>query len=199
MVIHDTQKKILSHFGKNRNRRVTIQELTDEFNLSSTSVAHHHIKQLEKKGYIIPNPDDPKRYIAYETPRLPMAYLKLYGRAKCGADGNILSGEPIDEIAIDSSLIKGDIEDAFLIYADGDSMRPMIENGDIVIGRMNKAVEDGDVIIGALNNEAFIKKFKRISQHQVLLASINPSYDPIIVTEHDHLSIDGHYAGLIRN
>ena len=149
--LHRSQEKLLSILKNNVDSPLTIREIQEELGLSSPSVVHHHIQQLEKKGYLKRNPNNSKDYVVMGNPEKSIIYIAKYGTAQCGPKGTILSGNPIDRIPIASRLLKFPAEEAFIVEAKGDSMEPKIKHGDLVIARMQKTAENGDLIVCAMN------------------------------------------------
>lgn len=198
MELNRIQEKIMAIYRDQGNRKWTREQMKEALGLKSKELVQYHLNRLVARGYLKPNQQSPSGYIPYTIPKIPLVYLNLYGKAKCGPGGNILSGKPEDRLPIAARLIKGEPEEAFLVFADGDSMAPDIQDADMVIGSLRQTAENGDIVIGALNGEAFIKRFRRVNQDQILLESLNPAYEPMVVTEQDQLSIEGQYVGLIR-
>ena len=104
--------------------------------------------------------------------------------AKIPVYGNVAAGIPIEAIT--------DIEDYeeipehwlnsgefIALRIKGDSMEPRIENGDVVIVRLQSAAETGDTVIALINgDEATCKKIK-IRPEGIMLSSINTAYEPM--------------------
>lgn len=200
MKLHPLQERILGlHTNRSGERKWTRREVQEELGVSSVSVVQHHYNELVKKGYLKPSPLQPGRYVTMTIPEIPLVYLNMYGKAKCGPNGSILSGHPEDRIGISSRMIKGRAEDAFLVVADGDSMLPEIKNNDLVIGTKTEQPTNGQIVIGVLDESPFIKRFKRINPDQILLESLNPDYESMVATPDNQLIIEGLYIGLIRN
>lgn len=61
-----------------------MRELQEELGLASPSVVHHHIQQLEKKGYLKRNLSNSKDYIVMGNPEKSIVYISKYGLAQCG-------------------------------------------------------------------------------------------------------------------
>lgn len=198
MNLHKTQEKLLKLLTDNLDSPLSMRELRDKLDLSSPSLVHHHINQLEKKGFLKRNPNNPSDYQILTTPEDPITFLNLYGSAKCGPDGTLLSGNPIARIPLSSSLISFSVDQAFLVKADGDSMVPEIKNEDIVIARKQQTAEDGDIIICSLDGEVRIKKFRKFSEGEYILESININHDPIFAKREMTFKIEGIFKGLIR-
>jgi len=191
--LHATQKKLLELLRLNMDSPLTIRELQESLDVSSPSVVHHHIKQLEKNGYLKRNPQNTKDYIITDLPERAVVYINQYGLAQCGPDGSILDGTPTDRIPIASRLLKFPSDEAFLVEAKGDSMEPKIKSGDLVIARKQKHAENGDIVICVNNTETLIKKY--VSENQIIiLHSLNNSkYHPFIAAD------DFRIEGIVKN
>ena len=104
--LHVAQQKLIKILKNNITDPLTIRELQEELGVSSTSVVHHHIQQLEKKGYLRRNPSNPRDYqILADSPDKKITYINLYGLAHCGPEGRILDDDPIDRIPIASQIL----------------------------------------------------------------------------------------------
>lgn len=198
MSLHPNQERLLRLLSANIDDPLTIRQLKSELNLNSPGLVHHHITQLEKKGYLKRDPNNPSNYQVLQDPEAPISFINLYGLAKCGPQGTLLSSNPIDRIPMASKIIPFAIEDAFLVRADGDSMEPEIHDGDLVICKSQKYADDGDIVICAYNELAMIKRLRKLEKKQAVLESINPEYKPIIIADLNDLFIEGTFSGLIR-
>jgi repressor LexA len=178
--LHPTQKKLLDLLSKYSDNPLTMMALKELVGASSTSVVHHHILQLEKKGYLRRNPSNPKDYrILTDSPDKYVAYINLYGLAQCGPNGSILEGDPVDRIKIESRLLGFPSEEAFMVQARGDSMAPHIKSGDFVIAQATRdhSQLNGRPVICVNNGEALIKKMT-INDRKIILSSYNAHYEP---------------------
>ncbi|GAB3005207.1 transcriptional repressor LexA [Cyclobacterium sediminis] len=199
MKLHKTQEKILSMLTSNLEGALTIRRLKEVLELSSTSLVHHHIAQLEKKGYLKRNPNNRADFQVLFNPEAPVTFINLYGLAKCGPNGILLSGDPIDRIPLPSSLIKFPIEDAFLVKAIGDSMEPEIKSNDLIIAKKQRVFNNGDIVICTYNEQTIIKKIRCLESERIMLESLNSEYDPIILNNEEDINVQGVFKGLIRN
>ncbi len=197
MKLHEKQIQLIELLKKNHSNPMSIREIQEELGISSVSLVHHHIKQLEKKGYLKRNPSNPRDYQILTDPEKPISYLNLYGLAKCGKDGTILSGNPIDRVPIYSKLIPFSAEDAFLVEATGNSMEPKIHEGDLIIGKKQNTADNGDIIICTLELKAMIKKYSYNENNQdIILESFNTNVFPIFVQK-KKFKIEGVMKGII--
>lgn len=76
-----------------------------------------------------------------------------------------------------------DVKDpqAYALHVEGDSMSPMLEKGWIVYVCPNHNYVNGDLVIVVLNtDEVMIKKFRK-QDGVIMLQSINPAYEPLIL------------------
>jgi repressor LexA len=195
-LLHSTQEKLLKLLKNNIEEPLTIRELQAELGVSSPSVIHHHILQLEKKGYLRRNPGNSQDYqILAEDPDKQIAFLNLYGMAQCGPRGSILDGNPIDRIPIATKILGFSSADAFLVRARGDSMEPKIKQGDLVIVDKNSTPENGNIVVCVNDGEVLIKKIQRNGK-KIILTSTNPSYDPFLATEKS-FKIEGVVRGVL--
>ncbi|MCZ2326524.1 LexA family protein [Limosilactobacillus fermentum] len=107
--------------------------------------------------------------------------IPVLGEIACGEP--ILADENIEEYVETpvNSLPTGTI---FYLKAKGDSMKPTIPNGSLVLIRQQPVVEDGEIAAVLLedSNEATLKRVKHAS-NTILLMPDNRDYDPIVVTE----------------
>lgn len=198
MNLHKTQEKLLKLLTSNLDTPLSMRQLRDELDLSSPSLVHHHINQLEKKGYLKRNPNNPSDYQILTKAEEPIAFLNLYGSAKCGPEGTLLSGNPTSRIPLPSSLISFSIDQAFLVRADGDSMEPEIKSEDLVVVKKQNTAENGEIVVCSLKGEVRIKKFRKVTNSIFILESMNTSYDPIVIEKNAGFKIEGVFRGLIR-
>ncbi len=195
--LHPTQEKLLKLLKNNIEEPLTIRELQAEIGISSPSVVHHHIQQLEKKGYLRRNPYNSQDYqILADGPDKKIAFLNLYGMAQCGPNGTILDGNPIDRIPISTQILGFPSADAFLVRAKGDSMEPKIKNGDLVIVNKNNKPADGNIVVCVNNEEVLIKKIQQIDNDNIFLTSLNQNYKAILADK-TNFKIEGVVKGIL--
>jgi len=193
--LHPTQELLLDLLKRNIDDPLTIRDLKEELEISSTSVVFHHIKQLEKKGYLRRNPANPHDYqILADDPEKKITYLNMYGMANCNPSGSILDGSPIERIPISTRLIGFASKDAFLVKANGDSMKPKINPGDLLITKRNNKPENGKIMVCVYKGEVMVKKVI-VEKNNYILASLNQKYNPIMADEKD-LQIEGEVRGI---
>lgn len=195
--LHASQEKLLALLKTNIDDPLTIRELQEALELGSPSVVHHHIQQLEKKGYLKRNPHNPKDYILLDDPEKPIVYINKYGLAQCGPNGSILDDNPIDRIPIASRLLKFAAEEAFIVEAKGDSMEPKIKQGDLVIAKRQNHAENGDIVVCVDDLKAIIKIYTQEPGKKAILRSLNTAkHDPFIA--HDDFRVEGVVKNILQ-
>ena len=192
--LHPTQDKILKLL-KSTDNSFTVRDMQEALSLSSTSVVFHHLQQLEKKGYIRRNPENPSDYQILGDVDSTLLYLNLYGMAKCGPDGYILSGDPIDRIPVSRKMINFQYDKAFMVTASGDSMEPKISDGDLLIAMKADRCENGEIAVCVNNEKVLVKKVVK-NEQDLSLYSFNDKYEPIRANP-DAFHIEGIVKGVI--
>lgn len=192
-MLHPKQTALLEILKAHISDPLTMEELANLLNVSGKSVVFHHIKQLEKKGYLKRNPTNPRDYIVLKDPERNVIYLKMYGTAKCGPEGTILDGTPTRIVPVDPSMIYFPACKGFMVEAKGDSMESLISPKDWLIVEQSHQPKNKDVVVCVNNGEVMVKRFTRDGEN-VILQSENPHYTPIVA---DKTSF--HIEGIVRS
>lgn len=191
--LHPKQVQLLDILKTTISDPLTMEELSERLSVSSKSVVFHHIKQLEKKGYLKRNPANPRDYIVLKDPERNVIYLNMYGMAKCGPEGTILDGTPTRIVPVDPSMIYFPACKGFMVEAKGDSMENLISPKDWLIVEQSRQAKNKDVIVCVNNGEVMVKRFTQDGKN-VILQSENPHYNPIVA---DKTSF--HIEGIVRS
>lgn len=192
--LHSIQQKLLKILKNNIDDPLTVRELQNALQASSPSVVHHHILQLEKKGYLRRNPSNPKDYqVLSDSPEKTITYVNLYGLAQCGSKGCILDGNPVDRIPIASKILGFSSSDAFMVKAKGKSMTPKINDGDLIIAKRASSASNGAIVVCVNNGEALIKKLRK--GRETILISLNPVFEPFLASK--DFKIEGIVKGVL--
>lgn len=194
--LHPKQIELLEILKANISDPLTMEELADRLNVSAKSVVFHHIKQLEKKGYLKRNPANPRDYIILKDPERNVVYLKMYGMAKCGPAGTILDGTPTRIIPVDPSMVYFPASKGFMVEAKGDSMQTLIAPHDWLIVEQSNQPNNKDVVVCVNDGEVMVKRFTKDGE-TIILQSINPAYNPI-VADRDTFHVEGIVRSIIK-
>ncbi|WP_428048815.1 LexA family protein [Candidatus Avelusimicrobium caledoniensis] len=191
--LHPKQEKLLEILKSHIADPLTMEELAEQLNVSAKSVVFHHIKQLEKKGFLKRNPANPRDYMILKDPEKNVIYLKMYGMAKCGPAGTILDGTPTRIVPVDPSMIYFPACKGFMVEAKGDSMESLISPKDWLIVEQSHQPKNKDVVVCVNNGEVLVKRFTKDGAN-IILQSENPHYTPIVA---DKTSF--HVEGIVRS
>lgn len=104
--------------------------------------------------------------------------VPLIGKSSCGKpkDYDLNNYEPVS-VPLDMYR-----EGMYAVEADGDSMAPKINDGDIVYCNPNQIIDNGKIVHYWLNGESGIKKYKINEVGTIIsLVPINPDYDIITI------------------
>ncbi len=111
--------------------------------------------------------------------------LPLYLQPAAAGIGNYLGDSEYEEIEIEAPL-----EADACVRISGDSMKPVVCDGDIVFVKFQPQILKGQTGIFVLNGEAYCKKLEYRSDSPCL-SSFNPAYPPIFINPSDELRVIG--------
>ena len=117
----------------------------------------------------------------------------VYSLPAAAGLGNPLFSEEKEEIPYRKGEIPEDTD--FGIRISGDSMEPLISEGDILYVQKCETLQSGDIGIFIRNGESLCKKYQRKGD-EGFLVSLNPAYAPIRLLESDDVKIVGKVIGL---
>lgn len=75
------------------------------------------------------------------------------------------------------------------LHAKGDSMSPRIQEGDVLIVKVQSDAESGDIVIAKVNGDDACCKRLIKREDGIVLQSFNPAYDPMVFSSADCESI----------
>lgn len=202
-VLHPLQIKLLELLRQTPEDGFSLGQLRDEIGASSKSQVVHHIAQLEQKGLVKRNPDNPSDFIVFGTEESEesFTFLPLVALAACGA-GIDNSQYVIERIPVKSTLIPSKISKTFLVKAEGNSMEPRIHSGDIIAVEkfyMGSPEPLGKVVVCEDRNGVKIKQYTRSNNGQIMLISFNKDekYKPYLIDINDEDDFTVH--GIVRS
>jgi repressor LexA len=199
MYLTRRQKEILDFLDRHISRKgyaPTIEEIGEQFGLSSLATVHKHLTNLQKKGLV---KRDWNRSRGLELVPTQVAVkaveLPLLGR--------VAAGSPIEAItASETIFVPEDMvgrRDTYVLQVKGDSMiDEQIRDGDFVIVENRRTARDGEMVIALLDGEnATLKKLYREGGGKVRLQPANARLKPLLVDQ-DRLRIQGVVIGVLR-
>ena len=130
------------------------------------------------------------------TNEIPTKQVALLGQTACG--------NPIEAIMNSEEYVEtNDLRASFALKAVGDSMLPLINDGDIMLIKHTEILEVGDIGIFQINKTGFsideqvtCKILKSNKNGIMTLVPLNNSFDPIVInTKEEQIKIIGKYLG----
>ncbi len=100
------------------------------------------------------------------------------------------------ELSLDEEFIKRP-EETFFVKASGDSMSPIIWDGDLLVVSFKKKAVNGSIVVASINNEFTVKRFFKTGKGVKLIPE-NQNYKEINVSEESELTLSGVVIGLVR-
>lgn len=100
------------------------------------------------------------------------------------------------ELSLDELMIKRP-KDTFFIKASGDSMNPLIADGDILVINKEMSPKNGSVILAQVNEEFTVKRYFKNTKGIQLLPE-NPSFKELLITEDIKFIFCGVVTGITR-
>lgn len=193
--LHPNQQRLYELLlDRKGDETLTLDDMREALNASSINTVVHHLKQLERKGYI-------RRYGEFgqievlPAPVRDIVYLNLYGTVGCSPTGFFNDDNVIEKIPFPAKQLKVN-PDSFLVEARGDSMEPMIHNKDLVLVDRSP-VTSGNVAVVVHGDQAKLKRVYKERGH-VVLQSMNPRYQPEVVSPENIRSV-GIVRGVVRS
>ena len=102
--------------------------------------------------------------------------VSLYSEISAGHPSAICADAPVDKIRLPADLA-GHAD--FAVIVRGDSMEPMVSNGDVAVFRAAQTAGNGQFVAAVLDGQMLLKRFCRPRKGRARLESLNPAYAPI--------------------
>jgi repressor LexA len=186
----------------------SVREIAEAVGLASTSAVHHHLRVLEREGYLERGASQSRALRLTPTAAIMLGLASELVPQSIAAEahvlpivGEIAAGGPIEayqEVAetmpVPEFLAPGG--DAYLLRVRGDSMiEAHITDGDYVVIKPQQTARNGDIVVAQVEENAVtLKRFFR-EQGRVRLQPANPEYPPQF---YDDVRIQGKLIGVIR-
>jgi len=193
------QKEILDFVASHISRKgyaPTIEEIGDNFGLSSLATVHKHLANLQEKGLI-------KR--AWNRSRaLELVPSEMTVRAvELPLMGRVAAGSPIEAVQSTETIwVPEDMigrGNTYVLQVKGDSMiEEQIRDGDYIVVAQQDNAENGQMVVALVGGDsATVKKLYREAGGRVRLQPANPTMKPIFADARD-VRVQGVVVGVIR-
>jgi repressor LexA len=173
----------------------SLQEIGENFGLSSVATVHKHVQHLVDKGLVRKSWNRSRSVELISEPGSDGASLPLLGTVAAGAP--IEAIEVDERIAVPPEMI-GTRGESFVLQVRGDSMiEEQIRDGDYVVVESRPVARDGETVVALIRGEdATLKKLYR-NGSTVRLVPANAAMQPIEVPA-EEVEVRGVVRGLLR-
>jgi repressor LexA len=172
----------------------TLTEIGAAMDIKSKGTVHRYVQALTNKGALEHVERGWRGIRLANESQLHSTTLPLAGR--------IAAGHPIEAIPGQDQLDLGAFvsDNRFALQVKGDSMIDIgILDGDWVIIEQRDTAHDGDIVVALIDEQdATLKRFKRLSNDQVLLIPENTSLSPMQYSL-ERVRIQGILVGQLRH
>jgi repressor LexA len=193
--LHPTQERLLQELSDVDGVRPSLRELGRRIGIASPNTVAHHLRQLERKGYLIPRGEEGQFDVVREPVR-DVVYIPLYGNAACGREEFFCDGNLEERVPLPARTL-GITPECFLVRARGNSMEPSIHDRDLLLVQPQQVAENGQIVVVALEEGVYAKQFAR-GRHEVFLHSLNSDYKTVPVESGQQFWVLGVVRGVLR-
>lgn len=149
--------------GRSNSYLKYVQEIADFLGVTVIDLYYEKIKDIVS---------------AQPVPQQTM--LPVYGEVSAG------SGEFAQQLILGYEVAdaKYDPKEYFYLLVDGDSMSPLIDDGDYVLVHSQETIESGQIAVCVVDGLGYVKKVE-LTEESITLISINPYYPPRTFKKYD--------------
>jgi SOS-response transcriptional repressor LexA len=191
------EKFLLDEFEKDSPKNLS--QIAREIGLSDPSAVLYHVKNLIREGRLIKIKKGVyKTIVDYE--KYAQATIPFYGKGRCGPGGYFLEDHPEYQLTVDPRMIRSEFDSVFAVEASGDSMSPVIEDGDLIFAKKSGYHQASSIYVVSMENEIMIKKIMISTDNKKpsILVSINSDFDPIVIDK-ESFRIIGKVISIVRS
>jgi len=192
----------INEFMEDKGYPPTVREIMHGCNVRSTAVVQHHLKVLEREGYICRDPELSRSITLAQreksTVRVPILGIIAAGEPIPVPQSDTWSHDFLDALELSVELM--DVKNnTYALVVKGHSMiDALIDDGDIVVMHATNTVEDGAMAAVWLKQEqeVTLKKVYR-EGGRIRLQPANVYMEPLY-HKPDNVDIQGRVLGVIR-
>lgn len=193
--LSDRQKGILEfvwRYTQEHGRPPTIREIGARVDISSTSVVNYNLDRLEEKGFLDRDAEVSRGLRLTEKAMRMMEFVSdsISRLVRIPLAGNIQAGSPIevfdaydedDAVELSSSMLPpGRLDGLYALRVSGESMiDAMVNDGDIVIMRMQNEARNGDMVAALVHGDTTTLKYFYNEGNRIRLQPANPTMEPL--------------------
>ena len=171
-------KKFVENYYMQEYRSPSITEIAKAVNIAR-STAHSYLVEMNKKGMVSYNGKDIRTELI-EKIKPNVTRAAILGSISCGVLN--FAEENVEEyVSLPESMFgKGEF---FILRAKGESMIEVgIEEGDLVVIKVQNYAEEGQIVVALVEDEATLKRFYKDNQtNKIRLHPENSQMEDLLV------------------
>lgn len=176
-----------------KKQKLSQQQLADMMEVTRVAITNYELgrnnpsfENVAKLSQIL------KTDLTSSTKPLETKVIPLIGKSSCGIPKDYdLNG--YDPVPVPTEIYK---DGMYALEADGESMSPKINHGDIVFCNIHRQIDNGNIVHYWLNGESGIKRYKINEAGTIIsLIPINTDYD--VITIHCDENVDLRMARVV--
>lgn len=182
----------------------TIRDIQAALGVSSTSVVDYNLKVLEQRGYIRRNRNISRGIEIAHRAKPGVVAIPVVGQIAAGipipAPDDIQTAEWADSINLSADLLPPGNPELFALRVKGLSMiDALINDGDVVVLKMQQTAENGETVAVWLKDEreTTLKRFYHEGD-RIRLQPANATMSPIFTTP-ENCEIQGKLVTVVRS
>ena len=191
------QKQILDFlkiYSRQNGYPPSLKEIAKHFRLKSVATTHEHLQNLQKKGYLKREENQPRSAIIYNNRSNNPIEIPLMGIIPAGGPIEaIRNPEPIE---VPRSMLSKGVNHYALRVSGKSMIEEGISDGDIVIVREQATVENGEKAVAYLPDKdaVTLKKIYR-EKNRIKLVPANKTMKPFY---EKNVEVQGKVVGVLR-
>jgi repressor LexA len=173
----------------------TLEEIGEQFQLSSLATVHKHLTNLEDKGLI-------RRKWNFSRAIELVPQQKKIGAIELPLLGYVAAGAPIEPLenaesfAVPEEFVRR--QTTFALRVKGESMiDDGIRDGDFIVVEERQNADNGETVVALVNGDATVKRFYREKGGKIRLMPANERQAPIVANAQD-VAIRGVVIAVMR-
>lgn len=178
MKMHEKLKKLFAEKG--RGSQIALARLLDEDKgFISRWVSGKQEVPKSKLKYVANYLGTTVDYLLDDTQEVALnRYIPIIGSASCGVPTEHFYDGDVEYLAVPNDV---NPITSYAVVASGDSMFPLLSDGDLIVCDSDIPPEDNSVVHYTFDDTSGIKRIKTQTDGSILLSPENREYSPILI------------------
>ncbi len=183
--MNNNLKKLRIEKGKSQEQIARIANVSQsnysKYELNKTQMPYNIIEKLADYynvsiDFLLGKAETPHRTLQPETEEV--VFMPVIAKITAGFGRNTEIEYNGDKLPIPKYMVKGDLEDYFILQVQGDSMYPNYLDGDNVLMQKADFADNNQIVAVSIDGEEATLKKIEYTAEAVKLIPLNPNYPP---------------------